>query len=140
MLPHRPEVFRLAKKYADQNNTKLICLVDRPNPRLTKHYDQIAGPKEFLSYIKYADCIFTTSFHGTALSLLFNKQFYSVKQHTSADIRLESILGQVGLLDRFIEVESLPIPKEIDYSTVNSKLSELRATSQTYLESAIFNK
>lgn len=140
MIPHRPEVFCLAKKYAEQNNLKLICLVDLPNSRLTKYYDQIAGPKEFLSYIKYAECIFTTSFHGTALSLLFNKQFYSVRQHTNADIRLESILEQVGLIDRFIEVESSPIPKEIDYSTVNSKLSELRVVSQTYLESAIINE
>jgi hypothetical protein len=31
---------------------------------------------EILSYIYYADMIITTSFHGTALSLILEKQFY----------------------------------------------------------------
>lgn len=139
-LPYRQEVFELAKKYAKQNKLKLICLVDLPDPKLTKYYDQVAGPEEFLAYIKHAECVFTTSFHGTALSLIFNKQFYSVKQHTDADIRLQSILDQVGMSDRFIEVNANPAPKQIDYGKVNPKLAQLRVSSQEYLESAIHNR
>ena len=139
-IPFYPEVFKMAKNFADSINAKLVSLVDRPNPKYRKDADLIAGPEEFLSYFKYAECIFTTSFHGTAFSLIFNKNFYSIRQNTSADIRIESILGQIGLNDRFIDMLVEPTFKSIDYDLVNPKVNLIRQSSEEFLISAINNK
>ena len=136
-IPYYAEVYNMAKKYADSINAKLVCLVDRPNPKYSKCADLTAGPEEFLSYFKYAECIFTTSFHGTAFSLIFNKNFYSIRQNNSADIRIESILGQLGLKNRFINIGTLPDPSSIDFRVVNPKVDNLKTASEQFLLAAL---
>lgn len=138
-IPYYPEIFKMAKKYADSINAKLISLVDRPNPRYRKCADLTAGPEEFLSYFKYAECVFTTSFHGTAFSIIYNKDFYSIKQNTSADIRIDSILGQLGLRERFIDISDQPAVKHINYELVTPIVREIRKSSENFLLAAINN-
>lgn len=138
-IPYYQEVFDMAKKYADSINAKLISLVDRPNPKYRKCADLIAGPEEFLSYFKYAECVITTSFHGTAFSIIYNKDFYSIKQNTSADIRIDSILGQLGLRERFIDMLADPVIDPIDYDKINPKVNLIRQSSEEFLLSAINN-
>lgn len=76
-----------------------------------------AGPKEFLSLIKSARFVVTSSFHGVAFSLLFRKQFYTYLPVNSA--RVTDLLSTVGCIDRFIDrVEDVDIGKTIDYSKV----------------------
>ncbi len=53
--------------------------------------DKCCGPREFLSYIKNAECVVTNSFHGTAFSVIFEKRFVCVA-HSSKNTRLENIL------------------------------------------------
>ena len=50
------------------------------------------GPGEFLSYIDGAELVITNSFHGTAFSVLFEKDFVCVA-HSSRNARLENILS-----------------------------------------------
>lgn len=138
-IPYYNQVYKMAKRYSDSINAKLICLVDRPNPKYGKNADLIAGPEEFLSYFKYAECVFTTSFHGTAFSLIYNKDFYSIKQNTSADIRIKSILECLGLEDRFIDMVSTPIVSHLDYDIINPRLNEIRKSSEQFLIAAINN-
>lgn len=136
-LANHKKVQRMAASYAKKIGAKVMILVNDTSPLFSKKYDQLADPEKFLAYIKNAECVFTTSFHGTVLSLVFKKDFYSVRQGTSADMRLESILSQVDMIDRFIEMDDTPSIKHICYSDVDVKLEKLRATSQWYLEHAI---
>ena len=39
----------------------------------------INGPEDFVSYIAHAEYVITDSFHGTAFSINFNKQFVCVR-------------------------------------------------------------
>lgn len=64
-----------------------------------KHYD--AGPREFLSYVKHAELVLTTSFHGTAFSIIYKKPFYVIDG--LKDSRISSILKKTGLTTRSIE-------------------------------------
>jgi hypothetical protein len=75
-----------------------------------KIYD--AGPREFVSLVKNASFVLTDSFHGTAFSLLFEKQFLSFirfKQNDkhSLNVRLSSIICEYKLKKRLIKVEEL---------------------------------
>ena len=136
-LANHRKVQRMAESYAKKIGAKVVILVNETSPLFTKKFDQIADPEKFLAYIKNAECVFTTSFHGTALSLVFKKDFYSIRQGTSADMRLESVLSQVDMIDRFIDMDDSPSVKHICYSDVDVNLRKLRAASQWYLEHAI---
>lgn len=136
-LANHKNVQRMAESYAKKIGAKVVILINDTSPLYSKKFDQLANPEKFLAYIKNAECVFTTSFHGTALSLVFKKNFYSIRQRTSADLRLESILSQVDMMDRFIEMDDTPSVKHICFSDVDIKLEKLRASSQWYLEHAI---
>ncbi|MBO5706062.1 MAG: polysaccharide pyruvyl transferase family protein [Bacteroidaceae bacterium] len=136
-LTNHKKVQKMADRYAKKNGAKVVILVNDTSLLYGKKYDQEANPEKFLAYIKNAECVFTTSFHGTALSMVFKKDFYSVRQGNSADIRLESILTQVGQLDRFISMDAVPEIAPVDYSKIDDRLAEMRAASQDYLEKSI---
>ena len=64
-------VLKAAREYANKHNLKLIS--NKKNIEFILHN----SPAEFLSWIYYAECVFTNSFHGTALSLIMGKPFGS---------------------------------------------------------------
>lgn len=103
-----------------------------------------AGPAEFLSLFSGASLIITNSFHGTAFSINFQKDFYTVlplrKKNNS---RQRSLLELFGLTERLI-MESSPLPDalkmNIDYTYANQRLNEERNKSIHYLQHAIDGK
>ena len=98
------------------------------------------GPAEFLAYIKNADLVCTNSFHGTALSISFRKDFYVLDEYDGKDQRKISILKLLGISDRMISgknnVEKLNMCS-IDYTQVEKRLNELRKQSNDFLQNAI---
>ena len=94
-------------------------------------------PEDFVNMFRNAACVVTTSFHGTAFSLIFNKPFYTVRLNFGWDTRSTSLLNQIGLQDRLLDVTSIPEFTEIDYSKVNPKLERLRQESQDFLINAL---
>lgn len=72
-------------------------------------------PREFLWLIDNADYIVTNSFHGTAFSIHFRKQFYAFKPAYS--IRIESLLNIFNLESRLVKSETRET-EYIDYANV----------------------
>ena len=70
-------VLNCAKQYAKKHGLKVIC--NKKSAKFIFHN----SPREFLSWVYNAECVFTNSFHGTAFSLIFNKPL-------AADIKLLS--------------------------------------------------
>lgn len=99
-----------------------------------------AGPEEFLSLIKNAALVCTTSFHGTALSLEFERPFYVLEGRKIKDERKRSILELVGATDRIIsnleEVKLLDSYK-MDYKYISENMNSLRKKSKEYLMNAL---
>ena len=129
----------LALKYAKHNRLSFIELAGALSLscRDAFHLDQTASPEKFLSYIYFATCVFTTSFHGVALSILLSKDFFYLKQHTDADIRIESLLDVLKIKDRMIESDEVPETMPIDYSDVQKRLESFRLSSVQYLLDAL---
>lgn len=99
-----------------------------------------AGPKEFVNYIKNAEEVFTDSFHGTAFSIIFNKQFNVFKrQYNGVGDQSSRIVSLLTLLD--IEnklITNIDNSTEIiNYDDVNEKLEALRVDSRTWLINAL---
>ena len=78
----------------------------------------------------------TTSFHGTAFSLNFEKPFFSVlSDKTKEDTRMLDLLDAVGAKERAL-VYNTPIIDttfNMDYSIVTPKVEAIRKESQNYL-------
>ncbi len=92
-------------------------------------------PIEFLSLIKFAKKIYTTSFHGTVFSLIFKKNFYAISDNTGTNERYRFLLEQLDCLERFVpfsSIESLSL-LPIDYNAVEKRLKIIREKSIDYL-------
>lgn len=94
--------------------------------------------EDFLSLIDNAQYIITDSFHATAFSLNFNKEFvivYPGKYST----RLQSILEILSLTNRVAKDENdmSVIDNRIDYGVVNAILNEERSRSIEWLRTAL---
>lgn len=94
------------------------------------------SPLDFVNWFRYADCVVSSSFHGTAFSIIFNKPFYSVRSGRG-DTRENSLLRRFDLRDRLIDMDSLPIFREIDYKYVNDRLEKYRKESLCFLRSIL---
>lgn len=104
-----------------------------------------AGPKEFINLFSNADYILTNSFHGTAFSIIYNKKFV-VLPHTTRNTRMESLLGELGLLNKFIDETILKLSDEelekkfYNYGTDIEKILEKKIKmSKEFLQKALFD-
>lgn len=126
-------VFRIAKELSKQLNTEIVTTNFSKDDFKPIYKHKTLSPSEFVSLIKHAECVVTTSFHGTAFSIITQTPFYTLRLNDNADGRVENLLKTLGLLDRLIDKESTPIYKKIDYTTVNKKLDTVRKFSQEKL-------
>ena len=97
------------------------------------------GPDRFLSLIKNAQCVVTNSFHGTAFSIIYKKEFITVA-HSTRGRRMVELLNKVELNYRLWGDSQFSIEKCIDWEAAYEKLSILRKGSSEYLLSAIEGK
>ncbi|MCR5753327.1 MAG: polysaccharide pyruvyl transferase family protein [Acetatifactor sp.] len=110
--------------------------------RLSKH----SGPDVFLTLIKDAEIVVTSSLHGTIFSTIFQKCFWYLKpvnydkQSANADDRAVSLLAQLGLMDRFVSEEELfadDVYRMPNYEESRQRREKLRETSFRFMEEYI---
>ncbi len=133
---HNDELTAIAKDYADKYGIELIEICSAKDKNATHKQIVAYGPSEFLSCFKYAKTVFTNSFHGTAFSLIFEKDFYIVDNKAGGS-RITNLLGKVGLIERLI---SAPVSKDfapIDYAASKKLLSEYVSSSKAFLDKAL---
>lgn len=121
------------KKFTDSNGLKLIVLRGYATTKETDTNITSAGPYEFIRLIKNAEYVFSTSFHGLAFSIIYEKEFLTSFMSNSG--RAESLLNQLGIKGRLLLPKS-HIPQDlppIDYNTVRSKLETYRKEAFDFL-------
>lgn len=133
------DLIGVAKAVAKKFNLPVYNIVPPPRGLMSGIKRELAiGPCEFLSMVKNASFIVTNSFHGTAFSTTFEKPFVSVVTG-KADVRMESLLRQLGLSDCLLEKDDIDFDKlmDIDYSDVMEKKRLLRNDSLNFIEKAV---
>ena len=128
---------RQVTDFAKKSGCKLLILEGRPRPSMEKDTISSANPIEFISLIKYADFIFTSSYHGLVFSLIFHKQFLASFPKNSD--RAKSLLYSLDLKDLLIPHKS-DIPthiRKIDYTSIDLKIKSLRNLSEEFLKESM---
>lgn len=88
--------------------------------------------QDFLSLVLYSSFVVTDSFHGLAFSLLFEKNF-NVSYYEGKNLRTQSLLHQLGLDSRLVKNVNMIQWDDLDYTSINEKLSVIRNKSKEYL-------
>lgn len=143
-----PRIF--AEKIANLKGLRLICVSEEilDEKKYDMYYDM--GPEYFVSLFKYAEYVITQSFHGTVLSLLFNKQFLVFDRSEKYELdglilRISDLLETVGLNDRIVDnLTDFYLPNDINFKECNEILYNERIRSLKYLNkvlnAAIYDK
>lgn len=124
VLPDK-NVASSAEKYAKEHNCKVI------NNKKSIGFILHNSPAEFLSWIYYAECVFTNSFHGTALSLIFNKPLAADMETVQGgrNNRVQEMLEAAGALNCTLR-EDAP---EVYAADAHGALERMRQDGMSYL-------
>lgn len=126
-----------AKKLSKEKNLPVYYINDAPHP-VKNGINYIVAPtvEEFVGYIKNAEYVVTNSFHGTAFSVIFNKNlFVEYKNQKGENIRAKGLLDTLGI-EREIKNGNATETK-IDWNTVNKKLEIEKEKSINYLKNLV---
>ncbi|MBS7130554.1 polysaccharide pyruvyl transferase family protein [Clostridium sp.] len=137
-LNNDSKIKQYAKKIAEAKGIKVVNIVLRVRGDKGCINEYFTTPNRFIHLFANAEYIVTDSFHGTAFSINFNRQFLCVlpPKYTT---RLTSILELVNLKDRICknELNLQKALKEINYNEVNKLIDEQRVISKNFLENEI---
>lgn len=127
------QMISFIKDYAQQKALKIVSITDSSIREYADISINDAGPLEFLALIENAQCVISSSFHATAFSVIFEKEFYTfnLKGHNNSS-RMHDFLSSLGLLERLNpQKDSDTI---IDWEIVGNKLDRQRIKSQEFLK------
>lgn len=123
-----------AMTIAEKKRLDFIEVASMGESVFNKRMKQVVDVEDLLIYFAKSSYIITSSFHGTLISVLFNKEFNTISVDRYVDERVISLLKILGLYDRMIDVNS--ISKEyINYPSVEFILRNLRQRNMNLLES-----
>ncbi len=134
---------RRIEDFCKKNKLVLYNIPTFTNVSINKYnFPFEVGPSEFLSLIDNASMIFTDSFHGINLSVIFNKPFYTFKRFKDKskecqNSRIYNILEKLGLENRLLNDKVKIKDQPIDYKAVNLRLTSLVTDSVDYLKESL---
>jgi len=122
------------KKYARSNQLGIVGMSD--------YFDWVdtvvtPTPFEVLAYFRDASCIVTDTFHGTVMSIKYNKQFVTFVREMNNN-KLVGLLSQFSLTDRIVndmKIIGNVMNRTIDYNKVNAQIATEQEKSIKYLRS-----
>lgn len=128
------EALVFAKHKAEELGCKLL-IMDATIPLMPqRRHISYASPIEFLHAIRDAEFVIATSFHGTAFSVIFEKQFITIGLNKNAD-RVQTMLHQLDIEEHYQEHPQNVM--DIDYAQVKIRFSKLVANSMHLLLTSI---
>ncbi|MBR8709111.1 polysaccharide pyruvyl transferase family protein [Bacteroides pyogenes] len=138
-ISERKEIFEIADIMGKMKHKEIIYINDRWRPK--KHVDNIKNCNidEWLFLFMNASIIITDSFHGTAFSLNFEKQFVTFQSVSNKrSTRISSLLKAVDLEQRIVhDSTSVECIENIDYLLPRKSLELLRNRSVLNLNTIV---
>lgn len=127
------EISQFCQKVAKEKNIKIYSFFKNSYADLVVDF---YGPIEFLSLIKNSEFVVSNSFHGTALSILYEKDFVVFDRKENLNLRMDDLLSRFDLKERKFNASAI-LDNKIDYVEVNKKLDLYILESKNYIDKCI---
>lgn len=132
-----PEVNSIIEQIQEKIGCNIICLdgdkydVFRLHTKVVKS----AGPEEFLSLVRNATYVITSSFHGVVFSTIFEKAFTAIINEDGLDSRIPDFLNKIGLYNNAVDYRSKCV--KLSAPCKSDVLYDLKEYSIEYLLNSI---
>ncbi len=128
------------RAFAREKGLKIVVVGGNRLKQWTQRDEQIRyapdiGPEQWLYLLHHARYVFTNSFHGTAFSINYHKDFY-VEFSSLTNSRLEQITRSLGLGGQVLGA-AVPDGTPADYTVADQVLPQMRKASMDYLNQAL---
>jgi len=139
-LLNSPVSSSFAEKLSKLHNLPIVEITKKYGiKQLGGRYVQSASVPEFLSLVDNAEYVVSNSFHGVAMSIIFEKQFFAVGMGNKAD-RVQSLLQAFHIEERFINEIATVSEDMIDYTVLQNKREKYIQESKIFLKNHVGSK
>lgn len=123
---------QMAYKIKSESNLPIVSINDYTPMDYADININNAGPLEFLDLINRANVVISSSFHATAFSIIFEKEFYvyPLKGQNNSS-RMTDLLIKLDINERF---NSQEIQKRLKYKNIKDILGKYTTMSKFFLE------
>lgn len=134
-------IAQYATEIAQKRQYKIYYITYNSRLKKPAFVDKIFGfatPEQFISLLQHADFVIVSSFHGTAFSINFNKEFLSISA-AKFNSRVNNLLRICRLENRLVSDNSYQLNDmiPIDYTEVNYLLNIERNKSIAFLTNTL---
>ena len=126
----------IANKISEKRHLSILNVSAFRLKYADKNYHD-AGPIGFLQLLHNASYIVSNSFHATAFSIIFQKDFCVVNRSENINERMQSLLSDFRLSNRFVSEFHNGILSPINYNSIYTLLSEHINKSKHFINEAI---
>jgi hypothetical protein len=122
-----------AKKIAMENGWKIYSVLS------CEYCDRCfneEGPQAFVSLVHNAQFVVSNSFHATAFSLIFQKQFAVFDRIENINTRMRDLLSDMGLQNCLVKERNHRCYK-IDYEQISEKLYKRITESKAFIDKVL---
>lgn len=134
------QALQIAKKIAKDYGMELVEIASSVKINNVFAISHLS-PIEFVAYLKNANYIVTSSFHGTAFAMNFHKPFYAVYDNKSdKSKRIEDLLKAGCLEERYISSINEITKKELDFEAFDNWINLNRNNLCNDLEEILLQK
>lgn len=134
-----PNLRNFAKSLSSQTGLRLLSVNDISKASYADIQINNAGPTDFLQYILNAEYIISNSFHATAFSIIFHKEFVTfslISQNNSS--RMSDLLEDLKLTERLCPQSINVLNNLVNWDKVENCLSQKIMHSKKFLEYSIY--
>lgn len=122
-----------AKRVAAEHGWKIYSVL--PCDYCGKCFAQ-EGPQAFLYLIHNARFVVSNSFHATAFSLIFHKQFAVFNRNEEINTRMRDLIQLAGIPERLITGPDAQL-RDLDYTAVDTRIGEAIGQSKAYIQKVL---
>ena len=104
------------------------------------HTNLLASIPEWIGYMQQAECVFTTSFHGTVFAILMHRPFLTIGlqgKYCGSNSRVEQLLSMLGIPERMfnphISIQQ-QMDNKINWRDVDQRIDKMKQASFMFLK------
>lgn len=137
VIAFEKNIYRFAQKLSKKTGYKIVYInVDKTYKKGVVNLRDVPT-QHFLSLIKNAKYVVTSSFHGLAFSAIYNTCVYYQLSNSENNFnsRIITLVNALGLEQQNVDTVDVESAPNIDWEYVNSKIQKLRKESKMYVKS-----